>query len=233
MKTSQFLFLGTSILVGCTTYDPAPCGCVSPTPHYTDAAVSRDLASVSDSAIPADLSPLDGLLARDDIAAADVLAPMSDVADAIPVQTVDASVVDKPAFNPTPGHYTARLDPDLSNPGDSISRLDAYGFTVSLDANGQFVMDMTYDNWAHYGFAVTNGGFDYKHGQGWDGYGGTSCPTDGFGIVGSFVSPTEARGLYKGLAWRCQATSSGYFIATLDPQAVTPLDAQAPDVTSQ
>jgi hypothetical protein len=129
----------------------------------------------------------------------------------------DAFTSDLPCINPIPGHYTAILDPALSNVGDSISRLGSYGFTVSVDKDGLFWIDTTYDYWAYYGFLVTCGSFNAQNGQGWDGYGGTNCPTDGFGFVGSFVSPTEARGIYKDLSWRCQVVGTGYFIATLDP----------------
>jgi len=129
----------------------------------------------------------------------------------------DVFTPDLPCINPTPGHYSAQLDPALSKVGDSISRLGSSGFTVSVDKDGSFWIDATYDGWAHYQFLATCGSFNAQHGAGWDGYGGTSCPTDGFGFIGSFVSPTEARGLYKDLSWRCQVVSVGYFIATLDP----------------
>jgi hypothetical protein len=148
--------------------------------------------------------------------------------EALP-DTKDAFVPDQPCFNPVPGHYSAKLDPALSNAGDSISRLGSYGFTVGVDKDGLFRIDAAYDGWAHYGFLVTCGSFDAQHGQGWDGYGGTNCPTDGFGFVGSFVSPTEARGLYKDLSWRCQAGAVGYFIATLDP---VPDSSVVPDVVA-
>jgi len=140
----------------------------------------------------------------------------------------DTFTPDLPCINPIPGHYSAKLDPALSSADNSISRLGSYGFTVSVDKDGLFWIDATYDHWAHYSFSVTCGSFNAQHGQGWDGYGGTICPTDGFGFVGSFVSPTEARGLYKDLSWRCQIVGVGNFIATLDPGP----DSGAPDTAT-
>ena len=140
----------------------------------------------------------------------------------------DTLTPDLPCINPLPGHYSAKLDPALSSADNSISRLGSYGFTVSVDKDGLFWIDATYDHWAHYSFSVTCGSFNAQHGQGWDGYGGTICPTDGFGFVGSFVSPTEARGLYKDLSWRCQIVGVGNFIATLDPGP----DSGAPDTAT-
>lgn len=138
----------------------------------------------------------------------------------------DAFMPDLPCINPAPGHYSVKLDPALFKAGDSLSRLGSYGFTVSVDKNGLYRIDATYDGWAHYKFIVACGFIDAKHGQGYDGYGGTNCPTDGFGLVGLFTSPTEAVGQYKSMQ-RCQVRSAGYFIAALDP---APDSAVAPDI---
>lgn len=130
----------------------------------------------------------------------------------------DAFMPDRPCINPLPGHYSATLDPALSKTGDSIGRFGSYGFTVSPDKDGAFWVESMHDGYTRYKFSMACGLLNFIHGDGFEGRGGTNCPTDGFAFVGSFVSPTEARGQYKDLSWRCQIGASGYFIATLDPQ---------------
>lgn len=143
--------------------------------------------------------------------------------------TRDAFTVDLPTHNPTPGHYTVTLDTELSTPGESIGG-SGYGFTIYMDGS-KYMMDATFDGWAHYPFVVVNGTINSKHGDGWEGRGGTNCPTDGFGYEGSFISPTLATGEYKNMSWRCQIRNQGHFIATLDvppPEpGLEPIDAGA------
>jgi hypothetical protein len=146
------------------------------------------------------------------------------IAQTTPDSGIDASSVAEvsspvaPAFNPLPGHYTVRPDPVYAGSADSLGLLMAYGFTVTIDANGAYSFLHSIDGWARYTVSVTNGFFKFEHGAGFDGFGGTHCPTDGFGVRGSFISPTEARGVY-GTMVRCQVNGPGHFIATLDQKA--------------
>ena len=144
-------------------------------------------------------------------------------------QTIPDSGIDAPsvaevsspvaqAFNPLLGHYTVKADPGFAGSADSLGPLMAGGFTVTIDANGVYSFTHSIDGWAVYTVSVTDGFFSFEHGAGFDGFGGTHCPTDGFGIRGSFISPTEARGVY-GTMFRCQVNGPGHFIATLDPKA--------------
>jgi len=124
---------------------------------------------------------------------------------------------DGPVINPLAGHYTARPDPAVLDGGaDPITPLDLFGFTVSADATTG-ALSVTYSSNAHnyYSFPVSNSAFNYEHGQGIDGYGGTYCPTDGFAISGSFLSPTEAHGTYYATS-SCRVQNAGFFIATRD-----------------
>ena len=160
-----------------------------------------------------------------DSGVADLAVPAPDSGLDTPADTADAMGVDLPVFNPTPGHYAVRHDPAFPGDDGSVAPLSSSGFTVVIDASGAYSFMHSIDGWAKYTVSVINGSFDYKHGQGYEGYGGTNCPTDGFGIVGSFVSPTEARGRYKKMV-RCFGDDSGYFIATLVPE---PDSGVAPD----
>lgn len=146
------------------------------------------------------------------------------IVQATPDSGVDASSVAEvsspvaQAYNPLPGHYTVRPDPGYAGSADYLGLLMTYGFTVTVDANGVYSFLHSIDGWARYTVSVTDGFFNFEHGAGFNGLGGTHCPTDGFGIRGSFISPTEARGVY-GTMVRCQVNGPGHFIATLDPKA--------------
>lgn len=169
-----------------------------------DAPILADLAMLPDAALVPDVAP--------DVPVPVDLAMIADLAPTLPDIAPDL-----PAFNPIPGHYTVRHDPAFPGDDNSIQPLGRNGFTIEIDADGSLYFIHTIDNWAKYHVTVVNGLIDYQHGEGFRGTGGRHCPTDGFGIEGFFVSPTEARGRYEKL-YRCWGDENGYFIATRDPE---------------
>jgi len=124
--------------------------------------------------------------------------------------------IDAYVINPTPGDYSMKPDPAAIDGGaDQITQLNLSGFTVSIEAaTGLFWIVYVPYAWRCDEMKVVNGAFDFEHGQGFDGNGGTNCPTDGYAISGSFVSSTEAHGKYVTLS-SCRIQSSGTFVATL------------------
>jgi hypothetical protein len=226
MKIAKVLILGTVFFAGCSPMYP---------PHdgYSSAMDSdRSDSAAATTSATADATGLggDSLIVSD---TASDIAPIVDLqidgsgdlavdsfevpyADLQPLQNVCASniPINLSVFVPMPGSYAARPDPPVLDGG--VNPIDPFGgFGIAIDpSTGGLSVHYAADGWAIHTIPIIDGAFNYANGQGLDGRGGTNCPTDGFGICGSFVSPTEARGNYTVL-FRCARGNSGNFIATL------------------
>jgi hypothetical protein len=228
MKTTNVLVLGMVIFAGCSPINPPP----DTSSFAKDSAVSD--SAIATTSVFVDANGQGGEVLTVGDAVGD-LAPKADIqvdvsvdlaADVFEVPPADLPPppnacasnipVDLAVFVPTPGSYTAVPDPPvLDGAADPIYPLSHLGFTVVVDSStGAFSVRYAADGWAYHMIPVIDGAFSYANGQGLEGWGGTNCPTDGFGICGAFVSPTEARGNYT-LLFRCQRGNSGNFIATL------------------
>jgi len=167
--------------------------------RYEDAAVGRDTVPVI-----ADLA-----IVPDNAAAIDVSAPEPDCLGRLmyngdecwyaPEPTPTGIVPDKGTYSIVPTSVTVRVEMG-----------QIYSFAVQASAaTGKF-----YVGFSSATIQIENGAFKHTHGGGVD---GTVCPSDGFAISGSFISPTSAQGVIY-YSYYCVVQKVEHFIATLVPE---------------
>jgi hypothetical protein len=88
-------------------------------------------------------------------------------------------------------------------------------FAVVRDSGGHYFVQFASDCHAYAKIPVVQGAFKYEKGRVFEPgtpYKGYDCPTDAFGISGSFASRNQATGVIK-YAYDCEITGGGAFTA--------------------
>lgn len=126
----------------------------------------------------------------------------------------DLPVPTETGIVPIVGHYTVRP----TDPAVSVEPLSKFGFSV---VRYQPSIVITMDTFRYDSLFLSKGTFSLIHGASFD---GTYFPSDGYSITSSFVTPTQAEGLFQFMPG-LNRHPLGSFIATLDVPPEPAVDA--------